>query len=52
MLGLELRLQGDRLRFFDPRRGGYLLTPREKEEALRALQAENEDLRRRLRRGE
>lgn len=67
MLGLELRLQGDRLRLFDPRRGDYLLTPREKEEALRgteealrgteealrALQAENEDLRRRLqRRGE
>ena len=53
MLGLELRLEGDRLRFFDPRRGDYLPTSWEKEEALRALQAENEDLRRRLhRRGE
>ena len=62
ILGLELRLEGDRLRFFDPRRGAYLLTAREKEEALRgqeealrgaeealrAAQAENADLRRRL----
>ena len=38
MLGLELRLQGDRLRLFDPRRGDYLLTPREKEEALRGTE--------------
>ena len=48
LLGLELRLERERLRFFDPRRGGYLLTPRENEEALRAAQAENADLRRRL----
>lgn len=52
MLGLELRLEGDRLRFFDPRRGEYLPTFREKEEALQAVQAENADLRRRLQRGE
>ncbi|MDE0349333.1 MAG: Uma2 family endonuclease [Gammaproteobacteria bacterium] len=56
MLGLELRLEGDQLRFFDPRRGGYLLTAREgeealrgTEEALRAAEAENAELRRRLR---
>ena len=62
LLGLELRLEGERLRFFDPRRGEYLLTSREKAEALRgteavlrgteaalrAVRAENADLRRRL----
>ena len=55
LLGLELRLEGERLRFFDPRRRGYLATPRETAEtlrgaeaALRAARAENADLRRRL----
>ena len=62
LLGLELRLEGERLRYFDPRRGEYLRTTREKEaalrgteealrgteEALRAAQAENAELKRRL----
>ena len=39
LLGLELRLEGERLRFFDPRRGEYLLTSREKEEALRGTES-------------
>ena len=58
LLGLELRLEGERLRFFDPRRGEYLLTFREKEEALRGTEAAlraaraNADLRRRLHRRE
>ena len=65
LLGLELRLEGARLRFFDPARGGYLLTNLEKEDALRekeealrakdaalrAVQAENAMLKRRLDRG-
>lgn len=34
LLGLELRLEGDRLRFFDPAGGGYLLTASEKDAAL------------------
>ena len=57
LLGLELRLEGERQRFFDPRRGEYLRTPRENEQALRgtaaalrAAQAENTELRRRLER--
>ena len=55
LLGLELRLEGERLRIFDPRRGEYLRTAGEKEEALRgteaalrAARAENAELRRRL----
>ena len=53
LLGLELRLEGERLRYFDPRRGEYLLTSGENEAALRAARAENAELRRRLnRRGE
>ena len=43
VLGLDLRLEGGRLRFFDPRRGGYLLTPEEQrrvnQEQRRALEA-------------
>ncbi len=43
VLGLDLRLEGERLRFFDPKRGEYLLTPVEQHEALeerdRALEA-------------
>ena len=34
LLGLELRLEGDRLRLFDPARDSYLLTHSEKEAAL------------------
>ena len=43
VLGLDLRLEEGRLRFFDPKRGEYLLTPVEQHEALeerdRALEA-------------
>ena len=49
LLGLELRLKGERLRFFDPGGGSYLPTSREKDEALRAAQAEIATLKRRLR---
>ena len=42
VLGLDLRLEGGRLRFFDPKRGAYLLTPEEqhqaREEQRRALE--------------
>ena len=42
-LGLDLRLEGGRLRFFDPQRGEYMLTPDEQQQALeereRALEA-------------
>ena len=38
LLGLELRLEGERLRYFDPRRGEYLRTTREKEAALRGTE--------------
>ena len=34
VLGLDLRLEDGRLRFFDPKRGGYLLTPEEQQQAL------------------
>ncbi|MCY4213785.1 MAG: Uma2 family endonuclease [Gammaproteobacteria bacterium] len=34
-LGLDLRLEDERLRFFDPQRGEYLLTPEEQHQALR-----------------
>ena len=33
VLGLDLRLEGERLRFFDPKRGEYLLTPEEQHQA-------------------
>ena len=49
LLGLELRLEGERLRFFDPGGGSYLPTAREKDEALRAAQAEIAALKGRLR---
>lgn len=39
LLGLELRLEAGRLRLFNPRRGGYLLTFEEKLEALAAAEA-------------
>ena len=44
VLGLDLRLEGGRLRFFDPRRGEYLLTPEEQRQIIgakdRALEEE------------
>ena len=60
LLGLELRLEGERLRLYDPVRREYLRTHEDErvaraaaEEALRAVEAENAELRRRLReRGE
>lgn len=39
VLGLELRLEGDRLRFFDPEAGAYLLTSAEKEAVIREKDA-------------
>ena len=42
VLGLDLRLEGERLRFFDPKHGEYLLTPEERDqvnqEQRRAIQ--------------
>ena len=35
VLGLDLRLEDERLRFFDPKRGEYLLTPTEQHDAIR-----------------
>ncbi len=63
LLGLELRLEGGRLRLFDPARREYLRTQEEErrareheererrkvEAAFRAVEAENAELRRRLR---
>ena len=55
LLGLQLGLEGGRLRFFDPARREYLRTHEEErgartvaEAALRAAEAENAELRRRL----
>jgi len=42
VLGLDLRLEDGRLRFFDPERGEYLLTPEEQASALRAATAERD----------
>ena len=42
LLGLELRLEGERLRFFDPVPGGYLLTGSEKDAAFAAVLAEKD----------
>ena len=47
LLGLELRLEGDRLRFFDPARGGYLLTYAEQDRARRVAEARVAELERR-----
>ena len=45
VLGLDLRLEGERLRFFDPKRGEYLLTPEEhlqvNQEQSRAIQEQS-----------
>ena len=44
VLGLELRLEDDRLRFFDPEAGEYLLTSAEKEAVIREKDAAIEEL--------
>ncbi len=48
VLGLDLRLEGDRLRFFDPKRANYLLTPMEQHQALEEQRRPLEDLDRAL----
>ncbi|MCZ0943569.1 MAG: Uma2 family endonuclease, partial [Gammaproteobacteria bacterium] len=51
VLGLDLRLEGGRLRFFDPKRGEYLLTPEEQRQVIgakdRALEHQRHALRER-----
>ena len=42
LLGVTLRLEGERLRMFDPERGEYLLTHAEEREARRAIEAERD----------
>ena len=49
LLGLTLRLEGERLRLFDPRRGEYLLTHAEERQARLAAEARLAELERRLR---
>ena len=49
VLGLDLRLEGGRLRFFDPRRREYLLTPEEQHQALEAAEARIRELERQRR---
>ena len=44
VLGLELRVQGDTLRLFDPKRGEYLLTPPELADENQALDERVETL--------
>ena len=48
VLGLDLRLEDERLRFFDPKRGEYLLTPTEQHEALEERDRALEEQRRAL----
>ena len=48
VLGLDLRLEDGRLRFFDPKRGEYLLTPTEQHEALEERDRALEEQRRAL----
>ena len=45
VLGLDLRLEDGRLRFFDPKRGGYLLTPEEQQHAIEEQRETNQDQR-------
>ena len=52
LLGLELRLEGGRLRFFDPVQREYLRTHKEEREARTAAEARIADLERRLRQSE
>ena len=49
VLGLDLRLEEGRLRFFDPKRGEYLLTPEEQHHALEAAEARIRELERQRR---
>ena len=42
VLGLDLRLEDGRLRFFDPEQGEYLLTPDEQRRALQAIEAQRD----------
>ena len=49
LLGVTLRLEGGRLRLFDPKRGEYLLTHEEEREARQAAEARLAELERRLR---
>ncbi|MXW48756.1 MAG: Uma2 family endonuclease [Gammaproteobacteria bacterium] len=49
VLGLDLRLEGGRLRFFDPKGGKYLLTPEEQRRALEAAEARIRELERQRR---
>ena len=49
LLGATLRLEGERLRLFDPKRGEYLLTHAEERQARRAAEARLAELERRLR---
>ncbi len=42
LLGLTLRLESERLRLFDPRRGEYLLTHSEERQARQAVEAERD----------
>lgn len=44
VLGLELRVEGDTLRLFDPARGAYLLTPPELAEQVEELDERVEEL--------
>ena len=44
LLGVTLRLEGERLRLFDPKRGEYLLTHAEEREARQAIEAERDQL--------
>ncbi len=48
VLGLDLRLEDGRLRFFDPKRASYLLTPMEQHQALEEQRRPLEDLDRAL----
>ena len=43
VLGLDLRLADGRLRFFDPKRGEYLLTPEEQRQALQEQRQVNQE---------
>ena len=45
VLGLDFRLEGGRLRFFDPARGEYLLSPEEAHEVHQAQRRANQEQR-------
>ncbi len=45
VLGLDLRLEAGRLRFFDPKRGEYLLTPEEQHQVNREQRQINQEQR-------